>query len=83
MAGPAYRVVFKSKNGTSAEVATLWPNDFGGFNFSPVTEESDSDYGKKLPLADALKLQAQKKGFINVWSTERRDRDEDEGDDEF
>jgi len=79
MAKPAYRIVFKpADGGPSAEVATLWNNDFGGMNLSPVKEESDSEYGKRLPLVDAIALSTDKKGYLNVWPVGERKPDNDE-----
>lgn len=90
MARPVYRIVYKDNDtGTSAECGLLWPAKapYTNLNLQAHTEAKSDKYGDTMPLARALELAADKKGWINVWSTEPRDDaeedDTDAEDDDF
>jgi hypothetical protein len=65
------RIVFRnSETGESADCGAIWPGRFGNGNFSGASERSTRESGGKtyqtIPFEDALALQRDKKGFINV-----------------
>lgn len=64
---PDISVKFKSLDGRYYEAGAIWINNFGGGNLLPVTEDKDGDY-PKMALVKALKLAAEKKGYLNLFA---------------
>lgn len=66
---PEICIKFKNKeDNRTYEVGVIFLNDFGGGNFSPCQADVDDEKYPKMSLAKAMKLSAEKKGFLNVWA---------------
>jgi hypothetical protein len=72
------RLVYKASDGTKYDVGCLWParKHMPGHigSLSPQTKAEGGNY-PKMPLAEALERVANRDGFIDCWSTERRNND--------
>lgn len=68
---PDIRFVYQDKETKkTAECGVAWLNNFGGFNLRPQTEKVDGEY-PKIPMARALELFGQGKGWLNAYACER------------
>ena len=65
---PDISLKFKSQDGQYYEIGNVWLNEFGGGNFTPVLEDVAHEKYPKMAFAKALKLNSEKKGFINVFA---------------
>lgn len=68
---PAFRVKYKSVDGTRYDVGTIWPSRVGtGYQISPEKRSEPGQY-PKMRMSDAVRMCEEGTGFLDVWPVEQ------------
>lgn len=71
---PVATLIYKSPSGATAQCATLFRGKGFGYNVKPEVEEREDEYRRYIPLADAVEMVNDRKGFLNFYLIVPRDR---------